>query len=663
MSVELTSSSTEFLRKTAAHAVRGPAAARGWWIVALLLVIGAYALLAYLAPAPGAWWSAPWVMAPLVGVIAWAEAARRADQRTRLACRLFIGAAAAGLITQLAWASEIHVLARGGVPRAAYLLVIQYVLMAAGAWLCLGRRGRMWATGVTADALLVFLAGLVLVLRVVVEPLLISMDGGRELTVVASLQTVALVPLFFAALLVLRRSAALPPASAAALLAAALAFMAGGMLSLSRLDPEPFTPGDPFDYLWLVAWLLLGAAGFAARTLAPTARAMLRDRKAHDGLRRAIVPAAALFLALGVVDVALRPVIRPETVVAIILLGGMLALRTAHAFALTDRDQARKRQLGYTRALLDVTHTLSDAPDLDATLRVIVESARSVLGTHAAGIELIMEDGATLETRAAVGLPRHVVGLRFPVRGSFTGWVVRHGQARTTSNPTTDPYVQPQSLHFLGRSPVAAAPIRFRGETTGALYACIRNEPFDAEELSFLGAMAEQAAMAIERARLFEQVSLLSDTDPLTGLANRRSLQRELDREFAAARRGRDLVVVMFDLDGFKPYNDRHGHLAGDEALKAFARALQEETRTMNLGARYGGDEFVALLSDTRPEGARTFVERVRIRFESEVGELGRGVIHVSAGIAAFDPAMRDPDALVRAADKDLYREKARTRV
>jgi diguanylate cyclase (GGDEF)-like protein len=363
------------------------------------------------------------------------------------------------------------------------------------------------------------------------------------------------------------------------------------------------------------------------------------------------------------VDIALRPVIRPETIVAIALLGGMLALRTAHAFSLTDREASRKRQLAYTRALLEVTHALAEATDLDTTLSVIVQSARSVLGTRAAGIELIMEDGATLETRAAIGLPRDIVGLRFPVRGSFTGWVVQHGQPRTTVNPSRDPYIQPQSLDFLGRSPLAAAPIRFRGETTGALYTCIRSDPFDAEELAFLGAMAEQAAIAIERARLFDQVSTLSVTDPLTGLPNRRCLQRELEREFAAARRGREVVAVMFDLDEFKQYNDRHGHLAGDEALQAFARALQYETRAMNLVARYGGDEFVALLSDTRPEGGRTFVERVRARFAAEATALGRGPIELSAGIAGFVKEMEDPEALLREADADLYRQKSRERV
>lgn len=661
MSVELSKSSTEFLRSAAVHAVRRSTDARAIWLLGLAAVAAAYAPVIAMAPTSAPWSNLPWLLAPYLAVVGWIDAGRRAEQRARLAAWLFAGSAAAGLLAQVVWAFEMHVLASRGVPVAAYLFLLPYLLVAAGAWLALGSRRGLSTSGVTADALLVLLAGVVSVLRLVVEPVLVSADVGQgEIALIATLQVLGLVPLFFAALLVLRRSSAFAPASSAALLGAALAFAAGGMLSLSGLDPQPFTLGDPFDYLWLVGWLLLAFAGFVARSSPATAPDLDRLRLAHDGVRRMIVPVAALFLTVAVVDVALRPVARTETVLAIALLGTVLALRTAHAFSLTDREEDRKRQLAYTRALVEVTHALAQARDLDATLAVISQSARGVLGTRAAGIELVSDHGATLETRAAVGLPEDVMGLTFPVQGSFTGWVVQHGEARAAVDPSSDPFIQPQSLAFLGRSPLAAAPIRFRGQTTGALYACIRAEPFDAEDLAFLGAMAEQAAIAIERARLFDQVSILSVTDPLTGLANRRSLEKELAREFAAAGRGRDLVAVLFDLDEFKQYNDAHGHLAGDEALVAFARSLHEESRAMNLVARYGGDEFVALLSDTRLEGGHAFIERVRAGFHDAAMALGRGPVAFSAGAAAFAPGMTIPDDLLRAADENLYRQKPR---
>ena len=177
-----------------------------------------------------------------------------------------------------------------------------------------------------------------------------------------------------------------------------------------------------------------------------------------------------------------------------------------------------------------------------------------------------------------------------------------------------------------------------------------------------MGALAEQAAIAIQQARLFEQVTVMSVTDPLTGLANRRQLERDLPREFAAALRGRDLTAVIFDLDLFKEYNDTYGHVAGDKALQAFARALQNGMRAMNVAARYGGDEFVAILSDTDAEGARSFIRRVRDRFDLGVAALGHGPLKVSAGLAEFAPDMGNPEALLRAADAELYRTKPHAR-
>lgn len=661
MSVDVPRTSTDFLRQVTAQAVRRSSGARGPWAAALAAVLVAYAPVILLAGGPG-WADLPWLLAPLAAAMGWANAASRADRRGQLASWLFVAAALAGLVTQIVWAYEMHVLATRDVPYAAWLFLVPNLLLAAGAWLALGSR-RSWSPGLTADALIVLLAGTVAVLRLVVEPAMAAPAASGERVLIVSLQTLGLPPLFLASVLLLRRRSALSPASAVTLFSATVAFAAGGMLSLVGLDPQPLTMGAPFNYLWLLGWLLMASSGFAARTVPATAQDMLRDRVAHDGVRRMIVPAAALFLALSVVDVALRPVTRPETVIALALLAAIFALRTAHAFSLAEREESRKRQLAYTRALVAVTHSLAEAKDLDATLHVIANSVRSVMGTRAAGIELVDEQKDTLETRAVVGLPERVLGMRFAVRDSFTGWVVQHGEPRATADPSTDPYIRPPTLEILGRSPLAAAPIRFRGETTGALYACIRSEPFDPEELYFLGAMAEQAAIAIERARLFHQVSVLSVTDPLTGLPNRRFLEREMEREFAAARRGRDITAVMFDLDNFKRYNDSFGHIAGDEVLRAFAAALRDETRAMNLAARYGGDEFVALLSDTRAGGAHAFIERLRLRFRERVLALGRGPVELSAGLATFHPGMRAPEDLLRAADQDLYRQKTRARV
>ena len=605
----------------------------------------------------------PWIVAPALAAAGWEHAARRAEARARAAFRAFgaAGVIAAGGHLSLATSLTLE---SGRAALGSYLLLGAPIAISIGAGLALGFRPRgRWTPRTAVDTSLLLLVAAAATLRLVVEPFFAAGAAGEAGPPMGTaLQALAVVPLLLAAQVVLRRSTALSPWAGSLLLAATVTFAIDAFLALTGLHSPAYTIRDPGDYVELGGWLLFAAAGYSARLVPATANAMLARRRGPDAVRRLLVPATALFLALAVVDIGLGRPPLTATVLVVALLAVVLAVRTGQAFNIVDRDSAQKRQLAHTRALVEVTHALAGTTELDETLRVISESARSVFGTRGAGIELLTEDGRALENRSAVGLPDAVVGLRFPLQGSFTGWVVRHEQPRATADPSRDPYIQPQSLAYLGRWPVAAAPIHFRGETLGALFACIRSEPFDAEELELMGALAEQAAIAIQQARLFEQVTVMAITDPLTGLVNRRQLERDLPREFAAALRGRDLTAVIFDLDSFKEYNDTNGHLAGDKALKAFAGALRQETRAMNVAARYGGDEFVAILSGTDAIGAAAFIQRVRDRFRTAVEALGHGPIHVSAGLAEFSPAMQEPEELLRAADEALYRAKPNSR-
>jgi diguanylate cyclase (GGDEF)-like protein len=645
------------------HAVRRAAPRASLWTYALLLVVVAYVPAAMRASG-GSLANLPWVVAPLLATMAWIRAARRSRSMARAAFWLLAAAPATALVTVTFWLYESGPATGLGTSWAVFTLLGPHVAIAAGTAMAVWNHPeRAWRPTLAADALLLLLAASAAVLRLAVEPVL-PIEGERAAASLVVLYGVAGIPVLVAALLVLDRGRVLSPRSAVLLLTATALLGAGTASALTGMDIHPLRDGDGFDLVWVAGWLAFAASGLRAREEASTGQAMLARRRTRDTLRKLILPGAALFMAAAVTDIGLGPP-PPSmaTVLAIATFGVVLSLRTAHALSFVDRDTEHRRQLAHTRALVQVTHSLAGTVDLDTTLQTISESARDVLAAGAAGIELVSDDGKTLVTRSAPGLPESAVGLRFPIEGSFTGWVVRNGRPRATVDPTRDPYIQPRSLDFLQQWPMAAAPIRFRDHTLGALFACMREDPFDAEELELLNAMAEQAAIAIQNARLFERVSELSITDPLTGLANRRQLQSQLAREFAAARRGRYLVAVMFDLDDFKAYNDTHGHLAGDQALEAFGAVLKAETRAMNLAARYGGDEFVVLMAGTRPEGARTFIRRVAELYEDASACLGRGVIHVSAGMACYQSDMENPDTLLQAADADLYRSKPRSRM
>lgn len=155
-----------------------------------------------------------------------------------------------------------------------------------------------------------------------------------------------------------------------------------------------------------------------------------------------------------------------------------------------------------------------------------------------------------------------------------------------------------------------------------------------------------------ERARA-ERLALMDD---LTQMPNRRLADLFLEKEFAAARRGRPVTVILFDLDRFKAYNDRFGHAAGDDALRKFVSMLSARTRTMDLSARYGGEEFVAVLSGGITDSGVRFAESVRKALAESDGDLPPFTF--SAGVAEYTEGMDGPADLVEAADRALYRAK-----
>jgi diguanylate cyclase (GGDEF)-like protein len=159
------------------------------------------------------------------------------------------------------------------------------------------------------------------------------------------------------------------------------------------------------------------------------------------------------------------------------------------------------------------------------------------------------------------------------------------------------------------------------------------------------------------------RLDLMSKTDDLTGLLNRRQLMSLLDAELKRARRYQSSVaLVMIDLDYFKKINDERGHLTGDRVLVAVSAAMDHAVRDTDVVARYGGEEFVLLLPNTDSAGARELAERCRELIASTRVADERGLVAVTAslGIAAFpaDAADPTPDALLAAADAALYRAK-----
>lgn len=177
--------------------------------------------------------------------------------------------------------------------------------------------------------------------------------------------------------------------------------------------------------------------------------------------------------------------------------------------------------------------------------------------------------------------------------------------------------------------------------------------------VSSVGLVAALVAVMNRREeRLRRELARTAETDPLTGLLNRRAFDPKLEALIGAAEeQGRPLSLVIFDIDHFKRYNDLHGHLGGDEALRRLADVLRSQSRESDAVCRFGGEEFVVALSETAIEDARAYAERVALDLRSAPGHPDRA-FSLSTGIASLSADLASAECLLTRADEALYAAK-----
>jgi diguanylate cyclase (GGDEF)-like protein len=333
-------------------------------------------------------------------------------------------------------------------------------------------------------------------------------------------------------------------------------------------------------------------------------------------------------------------------------------LQARNADLLRESQRRAHQMTLLNRAFVRIASPLST----EEVFTVLVDELHSTLGYPC--VALYQVDGDTLRLVADCGYS--AAEKRVPISQGIAGRVARTGQPALVLDVRRDPDYIPSNAMVTQQ---AGAPITSRGAVAGVITIETIEPVLASADLELLTTLAGYATLAIENARHYEEARTLATTDGLTGLPNRRMLWAGFERELArAGRYGTPLSVVMVEVDRFKQYNDTHGHLRGDDALRHVARILLQQHRAqVDVVARYGGDEFVAVLPQTAKSEAAAAAERIRRAVMSrpakgepaDAGDSAPPPVTVSLGVATFPDDGRTIEALLRAADRSMYAVKA----
>lgn len=355
------------------------------------------------------------------------------------------------------------------------------------------------------------------------------------------------------------------------------------------------------------------------------------------------------------------------------LLARVIALRAEEIDQQRSLDEAQKelalqrtlaKRVQELTLLYGMARQLASTLSLEELLGRIIAMVHDKLDIPLFSVMLINDEGR-LEVRKIFPPERDIDGMRFEIGEGACGIAAERGSALYVPDVKADTEVfVKRSGAAQGAGSILCIPLIHAGTLLGVLnFEHPELDAFSPEEQDALGAVAEMVSLAVRNARLHEETVQLSLTDPLTGLANRRKLLQFVELELArSARFKQQASVIMVDIDHFKRLNDAAGHRAGDETLQEVARLLRSSVRKVDLLTRYGGEEFVIVLSQTGRAEAFEVAEKLRTLVEAHpfrhAAVQASGRITISMGVATFPLDAADTERLVDHADAALYASK-----
>lgn len=329
--------------------------------------------------------------------------------------------------------------------------------------------------------------------------------------------------------------------------------------------------------------------------------------------------------------------------------------------------EQRSRFAEHLQSFGERLNTAGTGDPYDAILNMSIDLLHAERGS----LLLFDEASNELAVKAAVG-PRAEVARETRVRmgEGIAGTVLFEGRPLVVRDVETGGHTPAAAERSYKTKSFISYPISVGERKVGVLNVTDKagGGSYDDIDLSLIESIAPQMAMALDRAEWQEkanQFQLMSITDPLTGMLNRRYLIERLAEELKRSKRQEyPMSFMMIDIDDFKHYNDRNLHQAGDLALEMTAQCLKSALRGADVASRYGGEEFCILLPQTSLAEGIAIAERIRRRITRVRFPHGKsqplGSVTVSIGVSSFSPGLETPETIIEAADRALYLAKSR---
>ncbi len=345
--------------------------------------------------------------------------------------------------------------------------------------------------------------------------------------------------------------------------------------------------------------------------------------------------------------------------------------QAALAIETLDMQATLKQKIDRMSSLIGSVTALSEEEDYRDLLQAVVNRSAELLRAEQGSLMLIEKEADVLLLKASIGVlgdPNQPI--RVPKGAGIAGSVAERGEPLLIEDIEKDPRIGKKNQSQYKTASFVSVPLKIGSRIVGVMNFSDKTtgEFFDEVDLDLAQACASHAAVVLDRKEMWNETEKLKQqatTDELTGLLKRSSVMNRLREELSRSERYAKVTsLAMLDIDGFKSFNDQHGHAAGDRVLQGISSVLVRSMRSIDIVGRYGEDEFVIILPETDAFFAVHMAQRIRrniadMDLSKEMG--GQGVKHitVSIGIATYPLHGTRSEVLLDHANEALYRAKS----